>query len=67
MPMLLPGCGKSSTGLIGQVGLLSVSRWLRMQPEGGGSAACHCRRPGILVLVNDVDWELRCEEEQLPL
>ena len=19
-----------------------------------------CRRPGILVLVNDVDWELRC-------
>ena len=24
-------------------------------------ASCHgCRRPGVLVLVNDVDWELRC-------
>ena len=22
-------------------------------------SSLHCRRPGILVLVNDVDWELR--------
>jgi ubiquitin related modifier 1 len=22
-----------------------------------------CRRPGILVLINDVDWELEDEEE----
>jgi ubiquitin related modifier 1 len=28
-----------------------------------GITDCHCRRPGILVLINDADWELEGEEK----